>query len=62
MTEAAAAIVDWGFAGPLQLERIEWRAIVGNVGSARIERQLGVRYGGILRRAMRNDARIRADA
>ncbi|WP_394685274.1 GNAT family N-acetyltransferase [uncultured Microbacterium sp.] len=51
-TEAAAALVDWGFA-PEQpaVQRIEWRAVVGNLGSARVARALGFRYEGLLRQA-----------
>ncbi|WP_270352273.1 GNAT family N-acetyltransferase [Microbacterium testaceum] len=51
-TEAARAVVEWGFspARPA-LARIEWRAVVGNVGSARVARALGFRYEGLLRQA-----------
>ncbi|GAA5095359.1 GNAT family N-acetyltransferase [Microbacterium yannicii] len=53
LTEAARAVLDWGFAadGP-GLQRIEWRAVVGNVGSARAARTLGFRYEGTLRQAL----------
>lgn len=53
LTEAARAVIDWGFdpAGA-DLHRIEWRAVVGNVGSARAARTLGFRYEGILREAL----------
>ena len=50
--EAARAVVEWAFAPErASLERIEWRAVVGNVGSARVARSLGFRYEGLLRRA-----------
>lgn len=51
-TEAARAAVDWAFAPERAgIERIEWRAVVGNTGSARVARSLGFRYEGLLRRA-----------
>ena len=50
LAEAARAVVDWGFAPDgLALRRIEWRAVAGNVASARAARRLGFRYEGILR-------------
>lgn len=57
LVEAARAVIDWGFAaedpGPgLGLERIAWRAVVGNIGSARAARTLGFRYEGTQRRAL----------
>lgn len=50
LTEAAQAVIDWGFAtdGPA-LERIEWRAVVGNTASAHSAQRLGFRYEGMLR-------------
>ena len=36
------------------LQRIEWRAVVGNVASARVARSLGFRYEGVLRSALSN--------
>lgn len=49
-TEAARAVVDWGFAPERSgVARIEWRAVVGNLGSARVARALGFRYEGLLR-------------
>lgn len=53
LTEAARAVLDWGFSaeGPA-LARIEWRAVVGNVPSARTARALGFRYEGLLRSAL----------
>lgn len=68
VVEAARAVLDWGFAptspegqgesaGEGQgegaaLQRIEWRAVVGNLGSARAARALGFRYEGMLRRGI----------
>ncbi|WP_375384677.1 GNAT family N-acetyltransferase [uncultured Microbacterium sp.] len=53
LTEAAQAVVDWAFADEgLALVRIEWRAVVGNIPSARVGRALGFRYEGLLRQAL----------
>lgn len=53
LTEAARAVVDWSFsADGLGLKRIEWRAVVGNVPSARAARTLGFRYEGLLRQGL----------
>ncbi|MFT4307456.1 MAG: GNAT family protein [Microbacterium sp.] len=60
--EAAAVVVAWGFDGPLALARIEWRAVVGNTGSARVAQRLGFRYAGVLRRALVNGTGMRSDA
>lgn len=50
LTEAARAVIDWGFAADgLALQRIEWNAVVGNIGSARAARTLGFRYEGLRR-------------
>lgn len=50
LIEAARAVLDWGFSpGVAALRRIEWRAVVGNLGSARAARALGFRYEGLLR-------------
>jgi len=55
LTEAARAVIDWGFStSGAALQRIEWRAVVGNVGSARAARTLGFRYEGVLRGALAN--------
>lgn len=55
LAEAARAVIDWGFSTDgAALQRIEWRAVVGNVGSARVARTLGFRYEGLLRRALSN--------
>jgi RimJ/RimL family protein N-acetyltransferase len=58
LTEAASTVVDWVFAGPLALTRLEWRAVVGNHGSARVAQRLGFRFEGTLRQEfVRSDAR-----
>lgn len=50
VTEAARAVLAWGFSSHgARLERVEWRAVVGNEGSARAARALGFRYEGLLR-------------
>lgn len=55
LIEAANAVIDWGFADDgLGLARIEWRAVVGNVASARAARALGFRYEGLLRQSLAN--------
>lgn len=60
-TEAGRAVVDWGFSPDgLALARIEWRAVVGNLGSARIAQRLGLRFEGTLRQEFTN-ARGRDD-
>lgn len=48
--EAVRAVVDFGF-GDLGLVRLSWRAVAGNVGSARLARSAGFRYEGTLRQA-----------
>ncbi|TDN87824.1 GNAT family N-acetyltransferase [Microbacterium sp. BK668] len=61
-TEASRAVVDWAFSREgLGLQRIEWRAVVGNIGSARIARALGFHYEGTLRQALRNGSGHRDD-
>lgn len=54
LVEAARAVVDWGF-DELGLARINWRAVVGNVASARAARALGFRYEGFARQALTSD-------
>lgn len=50
LSEAGRAVLDWGFAADgLGLQRIEWRAVVGNTASARSAQRLGFRYEGLLR-------------
>lgn len=51
LTEAARAVIDWGFS-ELGLARIHWQAVAGNIASARAARALGFRYEGLLRQAM----------
>ncbi|MBA8817465.1 RimJ/RimL family protein N-acetyltransferase [Microbacterium halimionae] len=53
VTEASAAVLDWGFdRHGLALQRIEWHAVVGNDASARAARAVGFRYEGTRRRAL----------
>ncbi len=53
LTEAARAVIDWGFSSTGgALERIEWRSVAGNIASARTARTLGFRYEGLLRRGL----------
>lgn len=60
LSEAARAVIDFGFAEPLALARIEWRAVAGNIASARTARSLGFRYEGMLRQGL-SDIRGRHD-
>lgn len=60
LTEAATGVIDFAFAEPLSLARIEWRAVVGKVPSARAARALGFRYEGMARQAL-TDPRGRYD-
>lgn len=54
-TEACRAVIDWGFAPERPaVARVEWRAVVGNLGSARVAQALGFRHEGMLRLALRN--------
>lgn len=54
-TEAASAVLDWAFSPEgLDLVRLEWRAVVGNLGSARIAQRLGFRFEGTLRKEFVN--------
>ncbi|MFT4230640.1 MAG: GNAT family protein [Microbacterium sp.] len=55
LAEAAGAVIDFAFAPDgLDLVRIEWRAVAGNVASARAARALGFRYEGTLRQGLDN--------
>lgn len=55
LREAANAVIDWGFSAEgLGLSRIEWRAVVGNVASAKVASALGFHYEGLLRQALAN--------
>ncbi|MBO0979222.1 GNAT family N-acetyltransferase [Microbacterium sp. SD291] len=49
--EAARAVVDWAFADR-GLVRLGWRAVAGNIPSARTARSLGFRYEGLQRLAL----------
>lgn len=49
--EGARAVISWGFA-ELNLARITWRAVAGNVPSARTARALGFRYEGLMRQLL----------
>lgn len=52
LTEAAKAIVEFGFASApegLGLARIEWHAYAGNVASARLAHRVGFQFEGTLR-------------
>lgn len=62
LTEAARAVIDWGLrADTLALQRIQWRAVVGNTASAHTAQSLGFRFEGTLRAALTNGAGIRDD-
>ncbi|MDF2555259.1 MAG: family N-acetyltransferase [Microbacterium sp.] len=53
LREAAEAAIGWGFSAEgLALDRIEWRAVAGNVASAKAAMALGFRYEGLLRQAL----------
>lgn len=54
LVEAARAVVDWAF-DELGLARLGWRAVAGNVPSARAARSLGFRYEGLGRQALTSD-------
>lgn len=50
VAEASRAVLEWGFAaGGAELHRVEWRAVAGNIASARAARAVGFRYEGLLR-------------
>ena len=51
VVEASRAVIDWGFA-ELDLARIRWQAVAGNIASARTARTLGFRYEGEMRQAL----------
>lgn len=51
LVEAARPVLDWGF-HELGLVRVRWRAVAGNVPSARAARALGFRYEGLQRQAL----------
>jgi RimJ/RimL family protein N-acetyltransferase len=50
MTRAVLMVCEFAFApGGMRLDRVEWRAFVGNHGSAAVARRAGFRYEGMLR-------------
>lgn len=51
MVEASRAVIEWGFA-ERGLARLSWRAVAGNIPSARTARALGFRYEGLMRQAL----------
>lgn len=51
VVEAAKAVIDWAF-DTRGLVRLDWRATVGNVPSARAARALGFRYEGMQRQSL----------
>lgn len=51
--EAGRAVLDFAFAEQ-RLQRVEWRAAVGNAASARAGRALGFRFEGTMRQALSN--------
>lgn len=51
LVEACRAVIEWGFA-ERGLARINWRAVVGNIPSARAARALGFRYEGLQRQGL----------
>lgn len=51
LVEAAREVVDWAFR-ELGVARLEWRAVAGNVASARAARALGFRYEGLARQGL----------
>lgn len=53
LSEAANAVLDFAFAPQgLDLVRVEWRAVAGNIASAASARAVGFRYEGLLRQAL----------
>lgn len=51
LVEAARAVVDWAFT-ERGVARLSWRAVVGNIPSARAARALGFRYEGMQRQVL----------
>ncbi|MBC7590593.1 MAG: GNAT family N-acetyltransferase [Salinibacterium sp.] len=53
MTEAATAVVDFGFSRDgAALTHIDWCAVVGNIGSATVARRIGMRFEGLRRQSL----------
>lgn len=51
LVEAGLEVVDWAFR-ELDVARLGWRAVVGNIPSARAARALGFRYEGMSRQGL----------
>lgn len=51
LTEAARTVIDWAFTDR-RMVRLGWRAVAGNIPSARTARALGFRYEGLHRQAL----------
>lgn len=51
VSEAVGAVVEYAF-GELGLARVTWRAVAGNIPSARTARAAGFRYEGMMRQAL----------
>ncbi|MGX1695496.1 GNAT family N-acetyltransferase [Microbacterium keratanolyticum] len=51
LVEAARAVLDWAFA-ELDLARVHWQAVEGNIPSARAARALGFHFEGTRRQAL----------
>ena len=51
LSEAASAVVEWAFS-ERRLVRLSWKAVAGNIPSARAARGLGFRYEGMQRLAL----------
>ncbi|WP_415952155.1 GNAT family N-acetyltransferase [Streptomyces sp. KLOTTS4A1] len=58
MTEAVRAVTRWGFE-ELRVDRIEWKAAVGNHASRAVAEKAGFRLEGTLRSALLNKGRRR---
>ena len=53
MTEAAVAIIDFGFSTEgAALTHIDWCAVVGNIGSATVAQRVGMSYEGMRRQSL----------
>ena len=53
MTEAAVAIIDFGFSTDgAALTHIDWCAVVGNLGSATVAQRIGMSYEGMRRQSL----------
>ncbi len=53
MTEATTAVIDFGFSRTgAGLVHIGWCALVGNIGSATVARNVGMHYEGVRRQGL----------